>query len=192
MDAQSSAVGPVAKTESATAVLLRFTPQPEHVRTARLVAVAHARRVGVEAGLLDEVRLAVGEACSRAVGLHQRHCPGEPVVVVLDAIDSTAALGASSTGGSGGWRGGTDSGMAPDRFVVTVADKVSGAVPGPRDGASGASEAGAPAADGGDDDEDLDDAEMGLAVLTGLVDDLDITSGPDGGAVRMGWPVKDF
>jgi anti-sigma regulatory factor (Ser/Thr protein kinase) len=182
MDAQSSAVGTVAKTESATAVLLRFTPQPEHVRTARLVAVAHARRVGVEAGLLDEVRLAVGEACSRAVGLHQRHCPGEPVLVVLDAVDESG------------------SGLVPDRFVVTVVDKVSGAVPGPRDGAGAPAEgdsavAGADAAApdaAEDDDEDLDDAEMGLAVLTGLVDDLDITSGPDGGAVRMGWPVKDF
>jgi anti-sigma regulatory factor (Ser/Thr protein kinase) len=173
MDAQSSAVGTVAKTESATAVLLRFTPQPEHVRTARLVAVAHARRVGVEAGLLDEVRLAVGEACSRAVGLHQRHCPGEPVVVVLDAVDES------------------DSGLVADRFVVTVADKVSGAVPGPRDGV-GAPAAEGEAATGEDDEEDLDDAEMGLAVLTGLVDDLDITSGPDGGSVRMGWPVKDF
>jgi anti-sigma regulatory factor (Ser/Thr protein kinase) len=173
MDAQSSAVGTVAKTESATAVLLRFTPQPEHVRTARLVAVAHARRVGVEAGLLDEVRLAVGEACSRAVGLHQRHCPGEPVVVVLDAVDDSG------------------SGSGPDRFVVTVADKVSGAVPAPRAGAPVA-DGDAQAATGEPDDEDLDDAEMGLAVLTGLVDDLDITSGPDGGSVRMGWPVKDF
>lgn len=178
MDAQSSAVGTVAKTESATAVLLRFTPQPEHVRTARLVAVAHARRVGVEAGLLDEVRLAVAEACSRAVGLHQRHCPGEPVVVVLDAVDDS------------------DSGLVADRFVVTVADKVSGAVPAPRDGA-GASvadgDAEAAAGEQGEpDEEELDDAEMGLAVLTGLVDDLDITSGPDGGSVRMGWPVKDF
>jgi len=183
MDAQSSAVGTVAKTESATAVLLRFTPQPEHVRTARLVAVAHARRVGVEAGLLDEVRLAVGEACSRAVGLHQRHCPGEPVVVVLDAVDES------------------DSGLVADRFVVTVADKVSGAVPGQRDGAAAAADDEAAAEAAGteataaaqdDDEEDLDDAEMGLAVLTGLVDDLDITSGPDGGSVRMGWPVKDF
>ena len=175
MDAQSSAVGTVAKTESATAVLLRFTPQPEHVRTARLVAVAHARRVGVEAGLLDEVRLAVGEACSRAVGLHQRHCPGEPVVVVLDAVDES------------------DSASGADRFVVTVADKVSGAVPGPRDGAGApVADGDAEAAAGEPDEEELDDAEMGLAVLTGLVDDLDITSGPDGGSVRMGWPVKDF
>ena len=146
-----SATGTVPKTENATPVELRFTPQPEHVRTARLVAVALARRVGVEAGLLDEVRLAVGEACSRAVGLHQRHNPGEPVLVVLDGSD-------------------------PERFLVTVADRVSGALPGQRNG-------------GGE--EDLDEAEMGLAVLTGLVDDLDISSGPDGGAVRMGWPVKD-
>ena len=183
MDAQSSAIANVAKTESATAVRLRFTPQPEHVRTARLVAVAHARRVGVEAGLLDEVRLAVGEACSRAVGLHQRHCPGEPIVVVLDAVDST------------------DSGLAPDRFVVTVGDKVSGAVPSPRgEGAEGAGAEGSEAQGSGSgaaartpaDEDDLDDAEMGLAVLTGLVDDLDISAGPDGGAVRMGWPVKDF
>jgi anti-sigma regulatory factor (Ser/Thr protein kinase) len=147
-----SATGTVPKTENTTPVELRFTPQPEHVRTARLVAVALARRVGVEAGLLDEVRLAVGEACSRAVGLHQRHNPGEPVLVVLDGSD-------------------------PERFLITVADRVSGALPGQRNGAGG--------------EDDLDDAEMGLAVLTGLVDDLDISSGPDGGAVRMGWPVKD-
>ena len=159
MTAQSSAVNPVAKADSATAVQLRFTPQPEHVRTARLVAVALARRVGVEAGLLDEVRLAVGEACSRAVGLHQRHCPREPILVVLDG---------SAEGGAH---------LPGDRFVVTVADRVSGSVPAQRE------------ADG---DDDLDEAEMGLAVLTGLVDDLDIASGPDGGSVRMGWPVKDF
>jgi anti-sigma regulatory factor (Ser/Thr protein kinase) len=48
-------------------VALRFTPVPEHVRTARLVAVAVARRAGFSEGVLDEVRLAVGEACARAV-----------------------------------------------------------------------------------------------------------------------------
>ena len=47
-----------------------FTPLPAHVRTARLVALAMARRVGVPEEMLDEVRLAVGEACSRAVGVH--------------------------------------------------------------------------------------------------------------------------
>src|SRR6201996_222053 len=64
-------------------VEVTFTPLPVHVRTARLVATAVARRSGVAESLLDEVRLAVGEACSRAVEAHLRHCPGEPIRVAL-------------------------------------------------------------------------------------------------------------
>lgn len=64
-------------------VEVAFTPLPAHVRTARLVAVAVARRSGVPETLLDEVRLAVGEACSRAVEAHRQHCPAEPVKVEL-------------------------------------------------------------------------------------------------------------
>ena len=64
-------------------VEMTFTPLPAHVRTARLVATAVARRSGVPEALLDEVRLAVGEACSRAVEVHQEHCPAEPVRVAL-------------------------------------------------------------------------------------------------------------
>ena len=62
---------------------LSFTPLPAHVRTARLVATAVARRSGVAESLLDEVRLAVGEACSRAVEAHQLYCPAEPVRIAL-------------------------------------------------------------------------------------------------------------
>ena len=54
-------------------VRLSFTPAPAHVRTARLVGVAVARRAGVADTIIDEVRLAIGEACSRAVALHRRH-----------------------------------------------------------------------------------------------------------------------
>src|ERR1700761_489763 len=64
-------------------VEVTFTPLPVHVRTARLVATAGARRSGVAESLLDEVRLAVGEACSRAVEAHLRHCPGQPIRVAL-------------------------------------------------------------------------------------------------------------
>ena len=64
-------------------VEVTFTPLPVHVRTARLVATAVARRSGVAESLLDEVRLAVGEACSRAVEAHLRHCPGQPIRVSL-------------------------------------------------------------------------------------------------------------
>ena len=77
-------------------VEVTFTPLPAHVRTARLVATAVARRSGVDEALLAEVRLAVGEACSRAVEAHQRHCPAEPVKIEM-----------------------TDQG---ERFVVVVSD----------------------------------------------------------------------
>src|SRR4051795_7260884 len=64
-------------------VEVSFTALPAHVRTARLVALAVARRAGVSDELLDEVRLAVGEACSRAVGVHQSKVPDQPVLMRL-------------------------------------------------------------------------------------------------------------
>jgi anti-sigma regulatory factor (Ser/Thr protein kinase) len=63
---------------------LRFPPTPGHVRTARLVAAAVARRAHLEEVRLDELRLAVGEACARAV----RRCVLSgcvaPVVLTVD------------------------------------------------------------------------------------------------------------
>lgn len=147
-------------------VVLRFAPLPEHVRTARLVAVALARRAGVEDGLLDEVRLAVGEACSRAVGLHRTAAPDVPVVVHLDD--------------------------GRERFGVEVVDAVSGGpVPKPDEGAPGeeTSAAGRTADEGGLAEDNADGAEMGLAVLRGLVDDLEVRLTGNGGVIRMGWPV---
>ena len=64
-------------------VEVTFTPLPAHVRTARLIATAVARRSGVDESVLDEVRLAVGEACSRAVEAHRVHCPQQPIRVAL-------------------------------------------------------------------------------------------------------------
>ena len=64
-------------------VELLLSPLPSHVRTARLVVVAAARRAGLEDELVDELRLAVGEACSRAVGLHARHAADVPVKVLV-------------------------------------------------------------------------------------------------------------
>ncbi|MFE2376367.1 ATP-binding protein [Streptomyces sp. NPDC059398] len=140
-------------------VELRFSAQPEHVRTARLVAAAVARRAGVDEAVLDEVRLAVGEACSRAVGLHRGNGIAAPVRVVLIEEEKSFSIEVGdempSTGGA--------------------ASPGSGASAAPAVGGAGAS------ADGED--------EMGLAVISGLVDDVEVTSGEAGGVIRMTWPT---
>lgn len=87
-------------------VELRFAPIPGHVRTARLVAVAVARRSGLDDARLDEVRLAVGEACARAV----RRCQSCEVAcpVLLGITDGHAGLFVDVVDGSG-----TDEGDEP-------------------------------------------------------------------------------
>ncbi len=65
-------------------VRLQISPTAAHVRTARLVATAVARRSGVADSALDEIRLAVGEACSRAVSLHQEFAPDELITLLLE------------------------------------------------------------------------------------------------------------
>ena len=65
-------------------VELRFPPAAGHVRTARLVAVAVARRAGFDAARLDELRLAVGEACARAVSRCADDGCNEDVVLGID------------------------------------------------------------------------------------------------------------
>jgi serine/threonine-protein kinase RsbW len=130
-------------------VELSFTPLPAHVRTARLVATAVARRSGVDESLLDVVRLAVGEACSRAVEGHQLHCPAEPVRLSL-----------------------TDS---ADRFEVEVIDNCAPSV------------AARPAGDGKTESQALP-AGLGIAVITGLADDVEISETSAGTSIRMSWP----
>lgn len=144
-------------------VEVTFPPLPAHVRTARLVATAVARRSGIDESLLDEVRLAVGEACSRAVEAHRKHCPGQPIrvalcddgerfeVVVTDAAPADATLTAVAAPAGG-------NGTAP------------GAVGAGKDGAILQLPAG-----------------VGLAVITGLADDVRISPADDGTSVAMSW-----
>jgi serine/threonine-protein kinase RsbW len=147
-------------------VEVSFTPLPAHVRTARLVATAVARRSGVEEALLDEVRLAVGEACSRAVEAHRRNNPAEPVRIAL-------------TDGAG-------------RFEVAVTDTgdPNGAVSnGDGTGAAGAVADGS-AVPGLPDPVPLGaGSALGLAVIRGLADDVQISETADGVTIRMSWPA---
>lgn len=152
-------------------VEVTFPPLPAHVRTARLVATAVARRSGIDESLLDEVRLAVGEACSRAVEAHRKYCPGQPIrvvlcddgerfeVVVTDAApadaDGEAPVAAARQGGNGTARGAA----AGDGGTTAGADGVILQLP----------------------------ADVGLAVITGLADDVHISPAGDGTSVAMSW-----
>jgi serine/threonine-protein kinase RsbW len=149
-------------------VEVSFTALPAHVRTARLVALAVARRAGVDDDLLDEVRLAVGEACSRAVGIQQSKAPEDPVVMRL--IDEQ------------------------DRFTVEVIDVgplEASVSPGDLDLDADALAAPAPQDAGTDPLPELLPPGFGLAVISGLVEQMGVTSELDGTHVRMTWPAND-
>jgi anti-sigma regulatory factor (Ser/Thr protein kinase) len=146
-------------------VTLRLSPQRAHVRTARLVAVAMARRSGVSEQILDEIRLAVGEACGRAVQLHERHGVGDLVALTMtdDArfeivVRDQAPLKPVDTPGT----------TALDGTVV----------PGQRQATQ--------------DWEEPLEAGLGLALLDALVDDITVDSSPPGSGttVRMSWPIE--
>ncbi len=148
-------------------VRLSFSPDPAYVRTVRLVASAVARQAGVPDELLDEVRLAIGEACTRAVALHRRHSLGDLIDVAM-----------------------SDEG----RFTVRVIDRgpaeAAGREPGETTGdimAQVAAETRRITVD-----EDVLTAGVGLALLTGLVSDLAVASTADGTGteVRMSWPTS--
>lgn len=146
-------------------VELLLPPSPEHVRTARLVVAAAARRAGLADELVDELRLALGEACGRAVLLHARHAPDVRVEVTIR--DDPAGLTVSVR----------DRGPA----AGPVADSAAGAL---EDAFSDVSDLG-----GTDGETGLVDPDVALAVLQGLVDDVSIEPDPQGTTVTMRWPL---
>jgi serine/threonine-protein kinase RsbW len=155
-------------------VELQFGALPLHVRTARLVAAAIARRIGVEESLIDEIKLAVGEACSRAVDVHREHAPGTLIdvrfsdaddiftITVLDAGPPLEQVAADTEGGR--------------PSVGEMLDGVSASVTA----AEPQEDAAAPLPSG-----------LGLALIEGLVDDVQIRPRADGAGtqVSMSWPV---
>jgi anti-sigma regulatory factor (Ser/Thr protein kinase) len=147
-------------------VRMSFSPDPAYVRTVRMVAAAVARRAGVADELLDEVRLAIGEACTRAVAVHRRRELTEPIDVAM------------SDGG---------------RFTVRVTDRGPPEAAGHEPGEVTADILAQVAAETGRAgvDEDVLTFGVGLALLTGLVSDLHVDAAADGigTEVRMSWPI---
>ncbi|GAA4919379.1 ATP-binding protein [Streptomonospora salina] len=163
-------------------VQLTISALPAHVRTARLMATAVARRAGIAESALDEIRLAVGEACSRAVEAHRVHCPSRPIQ--LDLVDS-GARGTDTPAGAPEERA-SHNGSAAQRFEVVVFDRAP------------ATESAATFDDphtGIDLDADTSpngvsglSPDVGLAVIAGLADEVSIEPHEDGTVVRMSWP----
>lgn len=68
-------------------VELNFPARPVHVRTARQVAVALGRRAELAEESLEEVRLAVAEACGLALSVSRNGATSESVAVDFDDTD---------------------------------------------------------------------------------------------------------
>lgn len=126
-----------------------------------------ARRAGFSDGVVDEIRLAVSEACSLAVRFHQAHAPGAPVEVRL--IES------------------------PEQFSVEVADAVGR--PAPESDADWTFDLSDEDAGGAGLSEPVDlggHERIGLAVISGLVDDMSVQYLNHGSVVTMTWPIGSF
>jgi anti-sigma regulatory factor (Ser/Thr protein kinase) len=145
-------------------VRLQISATPAHVRTARLVATAVARRSGVADAALDEIRLAVGEACSRAVSLHEEFAPHELITVTLTdegkfvvMVRDLGPIWAESrhTDPLEGFQGDG----VPERILAIYSDRMP--------------------------------SGFGLAVIAGLVDDVEVRPADDGlgTVVRMSWSL---
>jgi serine/threonine-protein kinase RsbW len=163
-------------------VELQISALPVNVRTARLVAAALSRRIGLDAVVIDEVKLAVGEACSRAVAVHRSSDVDEPIVIqfrddsdileiqVLDCGPVGALLPAGSDGAAG-------------------ADAVEEAAQLLKSATSSAQETAY--SEGAVDVAGLA-PRLGLAMIAGLVDDMSVEdrSEPRGTVVTMRWPLS--
>jgi anti-sigma regulatory factor (Ser/Thr protein kinase) len=131
-------------------VEVSFSALPAHVRTARLIA------------------LAVGEACSRAVGINQGVAGVAPVVMRLTDEQGRFIVEVVDSGSDGDATQEPDLGdLDPDELAAPTED------PQPEDTLP-----------------DLPPG-FGLAVISGLVEDVTVGSDIDGTHVRMTWPAVD-
>ena len=126
-------------------VRLAFPPEPRLLGTVRLVVGIVARKAGMGAEGIEDLKVAVSETCAVAVGDLTRAGRQDPIEI--DLVE------------------------AADRLGVEVRDR-----------------APAPAQDAGDPaDGEVDDRELGLALVGALVDDLKTSTMEDGGNRTSFW-----
>ena len=78
-------------------LVLDIPPDPEHVRTARLFAAAAARHFGLEEEGVEDLKVAISEACTNAIQAHRAAgidagihivATADPDLVRLDVVDA--------------------------------------------------------------------------------------------------------
>jgi hypothetical protein len=136
-----------------------MSARPALVRTARQVAVTLARRAGLDDEALEEVRLAVGEACGLAVAVAALR-PDATVRVRYTDDDGLAVKVDAAA----------DLRRADGEAAADVVTAAVGAVGDER--GDGALPAGST-----------------LMVLTSVVPRVAVRTGPEGLAVRLAWPA---
>jgi hypothetical protein len=152
-------------------VRIDVAPDPAHVRVVRLVAVSLARLNGISEEAVEDVRLAVGEACGRAVAAQARADPGTAVVVdfagdtgltvtVSDAVplpqaSGPAAVALLDSDSDGDHAGDADVGFGADAATRRL--------------------------------EHLDAAPEVMALLEGLAEAVTVHTGRSGTAVSLHW-----
>nr|HWD43161.1 ATP-binding protein [Actinomycetota bacterium] len=130
-------------------VRLAFPPEPRLLGTVRLVVGIVARKAGMDAEGIEDLKVAVSETCAVAVGDLNRAGLADPIEV--DLVEGAGRLGIE---------------------VRDHAPASAQAAGGPRDG-------------------EVDDRELGLALVGALVDDLK-TSALEGGGNRTSfWLRRD-
>jgi serine/threonine-protein kinase RsbW len=187
-----------------TTVTVSFTAVPAHVRTARFIVASVARRAGVAESILDEIRLAVSEACSLAVRFHLVHAPGSPVELRLtESVDQFSVQVADAVGRSAPDGGDLTLDLSDDelgleafeaRTALNTGGTPSGSAVGLAPSANGnASQGSRTSAFDGDDRASAADLRgherIGLAVISGLVDDVTVEYLDSGSVVTMTWPI---
>jgi serine/threonine-protein kinase RsbW len=139
-------------------VTLTIPCSPEFVGTARLTILGVAGRMGFSYDQVEDIRLAVGEACANAIERSNRRRGGPPAdgqvpehsIIIRSSVDS-------------------------GRLIVEVEDDVP----------SGTGAAGAAAAALGGGGDDVNPIELGALLMEILVDEVSVEPATEGSGTRV-------
>jgi hypothetical protein len=164
---------PADRSATDASVRLSIPPESGLVRFVRLVSVALARINRVADDVIDDVRLATGEACSRAVAAHRTSGLDEPVVVEISGGKSLSVVV-------------RDLQPLPAATGMQAADLLRQSVVS-ASGAGSGMPGGSWLIDAADEESILPEA---IGLIVGLADDVTVETGPQGTSVTMTWAAS--